>query len=63
MGLITGLGFPSFRGGALKYADTCGLAAIYEAADQHARLGTLYEPTARMLEMAGRGETFYPPAA
>ncbi len=63
MGLIMGLGFPAFRGGVLKYADIRGLAAICEAADHHGRLGKLYEPTARMLEMAGRGETFYPTAA
>lgn len=59
MGLIMGLGFPPFRGGALKYADAQGLALVCEKADRYARLGTLYEPTERMREMAANGETYY----
>ncbi len=59
MGLILGIGFPPFRGGALKYADTLGLAAIVEKAAKFAHLGKLYEPTARMREMAANGETYY----
>jgi 3-hydroxyacyl-CoA dehydrogenase/enoyl-CoA hydratase/3-hydroxybutyryl-CoA epimerase/enoyl-CoA isomerase len=59
MGLIMGLGFPPFRGGALKYADTLGLAAVCETADKYAHLGKLYEPTAKMREMAASGATYY----
>ena len=60
MGLIMGIGFPPFHGGALKYADTMGLATVCEKAQQLAHLGKLYEPTPRMLEMAAQGETYYP---
>lgn len=60
MGLIMGIGFPPFHGGALKYADTIGLATICEKAQALAHLGKLYEPTPRMLEMAAQGETYYP---
>jgi len=59
MGLILGIGFPPFRGGALKYADALGLANVCELADKHADLGALYVPTERMREMAANGETYY----
>jgi 3-hydroxyacyl-CoA dehydrogenase/enoyl-CoA hydratase/3-hydroxybutyryl-CoA epimerase/enoyl-CoA isomerase len=59
MGLILGIGFPPFRGGALKYADTLGLKTVIEKAAKYAHLGKLYEPTARMQEMAAKGETYY----
>jgi len=65
MGLLLGLGYPRFRGGALRYVDNFtrgelkGLAAFCEMADQYADLGPLYHPTSRLREMAARGETFY----
>ncbi len=59
MGLIMGVGFPPFRGGALKYADTLGLANVVEAAKKYESLGKLYEPTERMKEMAANGERYY----
>ena len=59
MGLIMGLGFPPFRGGALRYADTLGLAAVCEIADKYSHLGEVYQPTKRMREMATNGETYY----
>jgi 3-hydroxyacyl-CoA dehydrogenase/enoyl-CoA hydratase/3-hydroxybutyryl-CoA epimerase/enoyl-CoA isomerase len=59
MGLIMGIGFPPFRGGALKYADTLGLKAVVEKAAKYAPLGKLYEPTAKMKEMAAKNQTYY----
>lgn len=59
MGLILGVGFPPFRGGAFKYADRLGLANVVEAAGKYAHLGKLYEPTDRMREMAKKGESYY----
>ncbi|GAB3678226.1 fatty acid oxidation complex subunit alpha FadB [Salinisphaera aquimarina] len=59
MGLIMGLGFPPFRGGALKYADAQGLKAVCDKADRYSRFGTLYEPTERMREMARNGDRYY----
>ncbi|WP_353215609.1 fatty acid oxidation complex subunit alpha FadB [Salinisphaera hydrothermalis] len=59
MGLIMGLGFPPFRGGAFKYADAQGLATVCDKADKYARLGKLYEPTERMRDMAKNHETYF----
>ena len=63
MGLIMGLGFPPFRGGALRYADNLGLAAVCEIADKYAHLGKVYEPTQRMREMAANDDKYYEPEA
>jgi 3-hydroxyacyl-CoA dehydrogenase/enoyl-CoA hydratase/3-hydroxybutyryl-CoA epimerase/enoyl-CoA isomerase len=59
MGLIMGIGFPPFRGGALKYADTVGLKTVVEKAKKYESLGKLYHPTERMKEMAAKGQTYY----
>ncbi len=59
MGLILGLGFPKFRGGALRYIDSIGTREFCALADQYGHLGPLYKPTARLREMAAKGETFY----
>ncbi len=60
MGLILGVGFPPFRGGALKYADTVGLKIIVEKAAHYADLGKLYEATDTMKDMATAGKCYYP---
>ena len=62
MGLVLGLGFPAFRGGALRHIDSMGLARFCALADRYAALGSLYYPTEKMRIMAERGGTFYPPA-
>jgi len=59
MGLIMGIGFPPFRGGALKYADTLGLKAVIEKARKYEALGKLYEPTAKMKDMAANNQRYY----
>ena len=59
MGLIYGIGFPPFRGGALRYADSIGLENLCNLASKYASLGKAYEPTEKMLTMAKNGETFY----
>ena len=59
MGLIMGVGFPPFRGGALKYADTVGLKTILEKCEKYKHLGKLYEPTDSMKKMAAEGKTYY----
>ena len=59
MALIFGIGFPPFLGGALHYADLLGLEAVCAIADKYAHLGKLYEPTAKMREMAASGATYY----
>jgi 3-hydroxyacyl-CoA dehydrogenase/enoyl-CoA hydratase/3-hydroxybutyryl-CoA epimerase/enoyl-CoA isomerase len=59
MGLLYGVGFPPFRGGALKYADTIGMKTILEKCEKYAHLGKLYAPTDSMKKMAAEGKTFY----
>ncbi len=39
MGLIYGIGFPPFRGGALRYIDSIGVAEFVALADKYADLG------------------------
>lgn len=60
MGLILGLGFPPHVGGALKYADSQGLHTVVEKAERYSALGKLYEPTAKMKEMAAARALYFP---
>jgi 3-hydroxyacyl-CoA dehydrogenase/enoyl-CoA hydratase/3-hydroxybutyryl-CoA epimerase/enoyl-CoA isomerase len=59
MGLIYGIGFPPYLGGALHYLDQMGLQAFCDLADKYSHLGKLYEPTAKMREMAKNNEPYY----
>ena len=59
MGLVYGIGFPPFRGGALHYVDKVGLAEFCKRADALAALGPLYTPTDKMRDMATQGIGFY----
>jgi 3-hydroxyacyl-CoA dehydrogenase/enoyl-CoA hydratase/3-hydroxybutyryl-CoA epimerase/enoyl-CoA isomerase len=59
MGLIYGIGFPPFRGGALRYIDDMGVDKFVELADKYADLGPLYHPTEKLREMAKNGEKFF----
>lgn len=59
MGLIYGIGFPPFRGGALRYIDSLGVAEFVALADKYADLGALYHPTAKLREMAKNGQKFF----
>ncbi|MCE8014479.1 fatty acid oxidation complex subunit alpha FadB [Halomonas sp. MCCC 1A17488] len=63
MALIYGIGFPPFRGGALRYIDAMGVAEFVKLADGLAEeLGALYAPTDKLRQMAEAGERFYPKA-
>ena len=64
LGLIFGAGFPPFRGGPLRHADTVGLARIV------ARLGALkaergarFEPCALLAAKAAAGDRFTAPVS
>jgi len=59
MGLIFGIGFPPFRGGALRYIDSIGLEAFCAIADKYKDLGALYAPTAGMREMAKADKKYF----
>ena len=59
MALIMGIGFPPFRGGALRYIDTVGLDKFVELADKYKDLSPLYHVTDKMREMAAKGEKYH----
>ncbi len=59
MGLIFGIGFPPFRGGALRYIDEMGVAEFVDLADKYADLGPLYQATEGLRKMAAEGKTFF----
>ncbi len=59
MGLILGLGFPMFRGGALRYMDSLGIAEFCNLADKYRDLGPLYHPSEGLREMASADRKFY----
>jgi 3-hydroxyacyl-CoA dehydrogenase/enoyl-CoA hydratase/3-hydroxybutyryl-CoA epimerase/enoyl-CoA isomerase len=59
MGLVLGIGFPPFRGGALRYVDSLGLTDFCAMADKYADLGELYHPTQKLRDMASASEKFY----
>lgn len=59
MGLVLGIGFPPFRGGALRYLDSIGVAQMLALSDKYAKLGSLYHATDSMLAMNKAGQKFY----
>lgn len=59
MGLVLGIGFPAFRGGALRYVDSMGVQAFCELADRYGKLGAMYEPSAGLRERAANNAAFY----
>lgn len=59
MALVFGVGFPPFRGGALRYIDTVGLANFVALADKYKDISPLYHVTDKMREMAANGESYF----
>lgn len=59
MGLVYGIGFPPFRGGALKYLDSIGLDAFLAKCEKYAHLGALYAPLDVVRDMAKNGKRFH----
>jgi len=62
MGLILGIGFPAFRGGVLRWADTVGLPEVLARLKKYERLGPRFQPTEQMRGLAAAGKGFYPDA-
>ncbi len=60
LAIIYGLGFPPYRGGILRYADTWGIRNVYEhllkLEKEH---GVRFKPASLLKEMAESGRTFY----
>lgn len=60
IGVIFGLGFPPFRGGIFRHADTVGLDRIVEQLERLAdRFGKRLTPAPILVEKAKKSKTFY----
>lgn len=60
MAMIMGAGFPAFRGGVLRYADSRGIPEIVERLQEiYSKQGARFEVSKLLLEMAKDGRKFY----
>ena len=59
MGLILGIGWPTFRGGLLRWADSLGLDVVVSRMAKYASVGERFVPPALLREMAAAGRRFY----
>ena len=60
VGSILGFGFAPFAGGTLSYIDGMGVKRFVELAQSlAAKHGDRFTPNKLLIEMAGKGETFY----
>ncbi|HYX21194.1 MAG TPA: 3-hydroxyacyl-CoA dehydrogenase family protein, partial [Thermoanaerobaculia bacterium] len=61
LAMIFGTGFPPFRGGLLRYADTIGLGRVFSRLDDLAeRLGPRFSPSDLIQRLANARRGFYP---
>jgi 3-hydroxyacyl-CoA dehydrogenase/enoyl-CoA hydratase/3-hydroxybutyryl-CoA epimerase len=62
IGAVFGLGFPPFRGGPFRYADTLGATAVVDRLRVYqARFGARFAPAPKLLELARSGGKFFQP--
>ncbi|MEH6456698.1 MAG: fatty acid oxidation complex subunit alpha FadB [Cocleimonas sp.] len=59
MSLIWGIGFPPFRGGALRYIDSIGTKAFVQMAEKYSALGGAYEVPKLLSDMAANDGKFF----
>jgi 3-hydroxyacyl-CoA dehydrogenase/enoyl-CoA hydratase/3-hydroxybutyryl-CoA epimerase len=60
LGMIMGTGFPPFRGGLLRYADSVGVSELVANLKKyHARMGARYEPAGALTARVQNGQKFY----
>lgn len=60
LAMIMGTGFPPFRGGLLRYADSLGTKYIVEELEMYAsQHGTRLKPSAPLVNLAKSGRSFY----
>jgi 3-hydroxyacyl-CoA dehydrogenase/enoyl-CoA hydratase/3-hydroxybutyryl-CoA epimerase len=60
LALVFGIGFPPFRGGLLRHADTLGITNLVKQLERLEReAGSRFAPCAKLRRMAEPGETFH----
>ena len=59
MSLIWGIGFPPFRGGALRYLDAIGAANVVAMAEKYKDLGPAYKVPELLANMAQENKSFF----
>jgi 3-hydroxyacyl-CoA dehydrogenase/enoyl-CoA hydratase/3-hydroxybutyryl-CoA epimerase len=59
LAMVFGTGFPPFRGGLLRYADTVGIGPIVERLARRQQEGAPAGPCGRLQQMALSGRSFY----
>lgn len=60
LGMIMGTGFPPFRGGLLKWADSLGVTKIVdELEEMSVKYGQRFKPSEAIFKMARAGKKFY----
>ena len=60
LAMITGTGFPPFRGGLLRWADSLGAREVLQRLEQlQLKHGVRFEPAASIRELATRGLGYY----
>jgi len=59
-GMIFGTGFPPFRGGLLRYADSLGSSRVVERLEFYAnQFGAHFRPVAALMDLAKQNKNFY----
>ena len=59
MGLILGIGFPPWRGGLLRWADSLGAAKVIEMLKKYESLGARFTPPPLLKKLAAEGKRFH----
>jgi RNA polymerase primary sigma factor len=60
LGMIMGTGFPPFRGGLLRYADSLGIGKIHQELERLAKsVSPRYKPSPAIVERAKKNQAFY----
>lgn len=60
LAMITGTGFPPYRGGILRYADKWGLKNVHDKlVELEKKFGPRFAPAKLIADMAAKGQTFY----
>ena len=60
LAMITGTGFPPFRGGLLRYADAIGAQDVVKKLEAYEKeMGVRFQPAPRLRELAAEGRGFY----